>query len=128
MIDVVGVPASGWAGLGDVERGVVTSADVLLGGRRHLDLVPHVAGQSRIPWPSPLQPALADTVRTHAGRRLVALASGDPLVAGVGSTLVDLLGADNVRIFPAVSSVALARRTGGTLPCYGRVPGAGPGI
>jgi precorrin-6Y C5,15-methyltransferase (decarboxylating) len=31
------------------------------------------------------------------------------LVAGVGSTLVDLLAADAVRIYPAVSSVALAR-------------------
>ena len=37
------------------------------------------------------------------------LASGDPLVSGIGSTLIELLGADAVRIHPAVSSVALAR-------------------
>ncbi len=36
------------------------------------------------------------------------LASGDPLVSGIGSTLIELLGADAVRIHPAVSSVALA--------------------
>jgi precorrin-6Y C5,15-methyltransferase (decarboxylating) len=39
----------------------------------------------------------------------VALASGDPLLAGVGTTLVELVGAETVRIHPAVSSVALAR-------------------
>ena len=38
------------------------------------------------------------------GRRVVVLASGDPLLAGIGSTLVDLLGTDAVRIHPAVSS------------------------
>jgi precorrin-6Y C5,15-methyltransferase (decarboxylating) len=38
----------------------------------------------------------------------VVLASGDPLVSGIGSTLIELLGADAVRIHPAVSSVALA--------------------
>ena len=43
------------------------------------------------------------------GRRIVALASGDPLVAGIGSTLVEMLGAAEVRIHPAVSSVAIAR-------------------
>ena len=38
----------------------------------------------------------------------VVLASGDPLVSGIGTTLIDLLGADAVRVHPAVSSVALA--------------------
>ena len=33
---------------------------------------------------------------------------GDPLVSGIGSTLIELLGAERVRIHPAVSSVALA--------------------
>jgi precorrin-6Y C5,15-methyltransferase (decarboxylating) len=108
-MDVVGVPASGWDGLGEAERGIIASAEVLLGGRRHLDLVPETPGQSRIPWPSPLHPGLAEVLVAHAGSRVVALASGDPLVAGIGSILVDLLGAENVRIHPAVSSVALAR-------------------
>jgi precorrin-6Y C5,15-methyltransferase (decarboxylating) len=44
-----------------------------------------------------------------SGRRVVALASGDPLLAGIGTTLVELVGAETVRIHPAVSSVALAR-------------------
>lgn len=39
---------------------------------------------------------------------VVVLATGDPLVSGVGSTLIRVLGADRVRVHPAVSSVALA--------------------
>lgn len=40
---------------------------------------------------------------------MVALASGDPLLSGIAATLIDLLGAEAVRVIPAVSSVALAR-------------------
>lgn len=81
-----------------------------MGGRRQLDLVPvGVARAERVSWPSPLLPALPGLLAEHAGRRVVVLASGDPLVSGIGSTLIELLGAERVRIHPAVSSVALAR-------------------
>ena len=36
------------------------------------------------------------------------LASGDPLLAGVGSTLVELCGPEVVRVRPALSSITLA--------------------
>lgn len=90
-------------------RDLVAGADVLLGGTRHLDLVPDVEGQVRRPWPSPLRPHLAALLAEHAGSSVVALASGDPFVSGIGGTLVDLLGPDAVTVHPAVSSVALAR-------------------
>ncbi len=108
VVDVVGLPAVGWSGLGEVERDLVAGAEVLLGAPRHLGLVPEVAGQERCAWPSPLRPQLPGFLAAYAGRRVVALASGDPFVAGIGSTLVDLLGTDEVRVHPAVSSVALA--------------------
>lgn len=88
---------------------LVRGADVVLGGRRHLDLVAPVPGQDRRPWPSPLLPALPGLLDELRGRRVVALASGDPMVSGIGSTLVRALGAEAVRVVPAVSSVALAR-------------------
>ena len=108
VVDVVGLPAVGWSGLGETERGLVAGAEVLLGAPRHLDLVPPVGGQERHAWPSPLRPQLSAFLDGFAGRRVVALASGDPLVHGIGGTLVDLLGVDGVRVHPAVSSVALA--------------------
>ena len=103
----MGVPADGWAGLAEPARAEIAAAEVLFGGRRQLDLVP--AGVDKVPWPSPLLPALDDLFAEHAGRRICVLASGDPLLSGIGTTLVRRWGAERVRIVPAVSSVALAR-------------------
>ncbi|HWJ08830.1 MAG TPA: precorrin-6y C5,15-methyltransferase (decarboxylating) subunit CbiE [Nocardioides sp.] len=105
-ITVVGIGADGHLPAAAAE--LVAGAEVLLGGERHLELVPPVVGQERRPWPRPLS-SLATFLGEYDGRRVVALASGDPLVSGIGTTLVRLLGADAVDVVPAVSSVALAR-------------------
>lgn len=104
---VVGIGADGFSGLSASARSLVLEAGVLWGGSRHLSLVPSVDGQVRVPWPSPLSAGLPSLLAEYAGRPVVALASGDPLVSGIASTLLDL-GAP-VRVVPAVSSVALAR-------------------
>lgn len=109
-LDVVGIPAGGWSELGETARTLIAAAEILIGGRRHLELVPPDAGPSeRWGWPSPLRPGLPRLLAECAGRRTVVLASGDPLVSGIGATLIELLGAEAVRVHPAVSSVALAR-------------------
>jgi len=104
---VVGIGADGWSSLPASSRDLVLGAPVLWGGSRHLSLVPDVSGQVRVPWPSPLSASLPGLLASYAGRAVVALASGDPLVSGIASTLLDA-GAP-VRVVPAVSSVALAR-------------------
>ncbi len=106
---VVGIGADGWAGLDASGRAAVQAADVVLGGERHLALLPDEVAAERRVWPSPLRAALPGLIDELAGRRVVALASGDPLLAGIGSTLIELLGADRVQVLPALSSVALAR-------------------
>ncbi|GAA2155506.1 precorrin-6Y C5,15-methyltransferase (decarboxylating) [Humibacillus xanthopallidus] len=109
MIEVVGVGASGLESLGDAERRLVDAAEVVLGGERHLAMLEPRAGRDLVRWPSPLLQGLAQVLDRVAGRRVVVLASGDPLVSGIGTTLVDAVGAQGVRVHPAVSSVALAR-------------------
>jgi precorrin-6Y C5,15-methyltransferase (decarboxylating) len=109
VIEVVGLTARGWSDLPERLRATIQSAEVLLGSPRLIDLIPPFAAQKRLPWPSPLRHELPMLLSQVKGRRIVALASGDPLVAGIGSTLVEMLGAAEVRIHPAVSSVALAR-------------------
>lgn len=108
-LTVIGLGADGWSGVPDRLRALVALAPVVLGGRRHLALVPDIPGQVRETWPSPLREGLSVLLERYAGQDVVALASGDPLVSGIGSTLVDLLGAEAVVVEPAVSSVALAR-------------------
>ncbi|MYR31724.1 precorrin-6y C5,15-methyltransferase (decarboxylating) subunit CbiE [Nocardiopsis alba] len=108
-ITVVGVGADGWSGLPERLRTLVLEAEVVLGGHRHLSMLPETPGQRREPWPSPLREGLPDLLASLDGARTVALASGDPLVSGIGTTLIDALGPETVRLEPAVSSVALAR-------------------
>lgn len=108
-VTVVGIGAEGWLGLPEPLRDVVREARVVLGGRRHLDLLPPQPDQIRIAWPTPLRERLPRLIDSQESGPLVALASGDPLVSGIGSTLIDLLGPGRVRIHPSVSSVALAR-------------------
>lgn len=114
MIDIVGIGEAAISDLPAASKDLVLGAAVLVGGRRHLDLVPEVPGQERHTWPSPMITGLPglltgiDAATAKPGR-VVVLASGDPLLSGVGTTLVALLGADAVRIHPGVSSEALAR-------------------
>ena len=108
-LTVVGLGADGWDGVPPRLREVVLGAAVVVGGARHLALLPEVTGQVREPWPSPLRDGLPALVARHRDVEVVALASGDPMLSGIGSTLVGLLGVDAVRVEPAVSSVALAR-------------------
>lgn len=108
MIEVVGVGDDGWDGLDGARRRLVEGATNLLGGRRHLDLLaPHAPGAELVPWPSPLRAGLPALLETKGDA--VALASGDPLRSGIATTLVELLGADAVRVHPAVGSDTLAR-------------------
>ncbi|MGP3983213.1 precorrin-6y C5,15-methyltransferase (decarboxylating) subunit CbiE [Streptomyces sp. KR80] len=107
-VTVVGIGADGWDGLAAGSREALTAAEVLIGGPRQLELLPSDCAGERIPWPSPLRPAVPGLLAAHAGRRIAVLASGDPLFFGIGRTLVELLGADRLRILPHPSSISYA--------------------
>jgi precorrin-6Y C5,15-methyltransferase (decarboxylating) len=105
---VVGIGADGWDGLAPTSRAEVTRAEVLMGSGRQLDLVPSSVAAERVAWPSPMTEALPGLFETYAERAVVVLASGDPMLSGIGTTLTRLLGAERVRVLPAPSSVSLA--------------------
>lgn len=107
MVVVVGIGADGMAGLSEVSRSELRSATVIHGSPRQLDLLDDSVTASRHAWPSPMLPALQGLLDGAAGDIHV-VASGDPLMHGVGGTLIRLHGAANVRVLPHVSSVALA--------------------
>lgn len=107
-VTVVGIGADGWDGLAPASRRAIEDADVLRGSARQLALVPDGLPAERVPWPSPMGPALSALVDAHPGRRVVVLASGDPMLSGVGTSLVRLHGAGAVHVLPHPSSVSLA--------------------
>ena len=110
---VIGIGEDGWGGLGDAARTALRNAPTILGSQRQLDLLPgEVAGQ-REPWPSPMMPrvdALVRALRDGADpSHWVVLASGDPMLHGVGATLVNRgASASQLAVLPAPSAFALA--------------------
>jgi precorrin-6B C5,15-methyltransferase / cobalt-precorrin-6B C5,C15-methyltransferase len=117
QLTVVGVGADGWPGLDEPGRQALTGASVILGSSRQLRLLPPAVTAERVPWPSPLLPALPGLLAAHAGRAVCVLASGDPMFHGIGATLARLVGADRLRVLPHPSSVSLAAaRLGWALP------------
>lgn len=107
MIVVVGIGADGMSGLAPGSRAELARATVVHGSPRQLDLLDGTVSALRRPWPSPMLPALR-TLLDDADGDVHVVASGDPLLHGVGSTLIREYGADRVAVLPHVSSVTLA--------------------
>jgi len=85
----------------------IRNAEILIGGRRHLDYFPDVTAE-KLAITRDIK-GLSEYIRTWAGRRtIVVLASGDPMFHGIGPTVVRAAGSDRVDIFPNVTSVAAA--------------------
>ncbi|MFF0387377.1 precorrin-6y C5,15-methyltransferase (decarboxylating) subunit CbiE [Kitasatospora sp. NPDC004615] len=108
-ITVVGVGADGWPGLSEAARAALHTAEAVLGGARQLALLPAEVTADRVPWPSPLRPSVPGLLNRFAERRLVVLASGDPMFYGIGRTLIECgAPAESLRVLPHPSSVSLA--------------------
>jgi precorrin-6Y C5,15-methyltransferase (decarboxylating) len=106
MIVVIGIGADGMSGLAAPSLAELRRATVVYGSRRQLDLLDDTVKAERRPWPSPMMDAL-DTLRDIDGDVHI-LASGDPMLHGVGRLLIRVIGADRVTVLPHVSSVTLA--------------------
>ncbi|MEZ0355620.1 precorrin-6y C5,15-methyltransferase (decarboxylating) subunit CbiE [Mycobacterium sp. SA01] len=106
MIFVVGIGADGMAGLAPTSSAELRRATVIFGAKRQLDLLDESVIAERREWGKPFLDALC-AVRDFDGDVHV-VASGDPMLHGVGASLIRLCEADRVRVLPHVSSVTLA--------------------
>ena len=97
-------------------RELVSAAEIVFGGKRHLALAaPLIRGAARA-WPSPFERAPAE-VLGQRGRRVCVLASGDPFFHGVGSVLARHVDAGEMLVLPQPSAFSLAAaRLGWALP------------
>lgn len=106
-IVVVGIGADGMAGLAPASRAELQRASVIYGSGRQLRLLDDTVRGTRREWPTPLLPALA-ALRDEVDGDVHIVASGDPLLHGIGGSAIRVLGADRVTVLPHVSSVTLA--------------------
>jgi precorrin-6Y C5,15-methyltransferase (decarboxylating) len=115
-LSIVGIGEDGVEGLTPIARGLVSAAEIVFGGRRHLGLAASLIHGAARPWPSPFDGAPEEVMR-HRGRPVCVLASGDPFQYGVGAVLARHIDAREMAVVPAPSAFSLAAaRLGWSLP------------
>ena len=105
-LHIVGIGVVCLDGLVPAARSVVESADVIIGGARHHQMVGiHSAEQMK--WPSPFD-ALISQLQTLRGKRVVVLATGDPLWFSVGARIGRSIDPAEITYYPQISAFQLA--------------------
>ena len=99
---VVGIPPKGIEGLSAHLIKRIQGADLLCGAERHLALFPE-GGIERWTITSDIL-GLVERIKSSVEKEVVVLATGDPLLYGIGATLVKHLGAEALDIHPQVSA------------------------
>ena len=106
-IHIIGIGSDGLSGLTARARELLASADLALGSEPALKLASELSAQ-RVKIGHDLQEVVR-LLETNLGKkRMVVLASGDPLFYGVARYLCDRLGKDYFEVLPHVSSMQLA--------------------
>jgi len=103
---IVGIGADGIAGLNAAARTLVDTAEILVGGERHLAMVPS-GGVERLTWQRPFSDTIG-AIAARRGRRVVVLASGDPSWYGVGAVLARHFPIGEMTILPHPGAFSLA--------------------
>ncbi len=106
-LHVIGIGAEGISSLMPAARALLDTAEVIIGGERHLGFAEQNLTAERIEWPSPFS-ALIETIASLKGRRVVVLATGDPLWYSVGARLGRAFPADEITFTPQLSAFQLA--------------------
>src|SRR5438445_7631408 len=106
-LSIVGIGEDGVEGLSSVARRLISSAELIVGGGRHLELAGDLIRGRPLAWPSPMSDAFGE-IKRHQGRPVVVLASGDPFHFGVGKQLAAFVPADEFVCLPQPSAFSLA--------------------
>lgn len=104
-LTLVGIGEDGFAGLGKQARRALLSARRIVGSPRQLELLPRCIVGIRVAWPSPFS---LDAVLAEPGEAVCVLASGDPMLYGVGASLARQIPAAQMHVLPSPSSYSLA--------------------
>lgn len=126
-LHIVGMGEDGLDSLMPATRAVVEAAEVIIASERLHARAPGLAGE-RLRWPSPFDDLIA-TIKSQRGRRVVVLATGDPLWFSVGARIGRGIDPGEICYHPQLSAFQLsATRLGWSLAdtelltVHGRAP------
>ena len=106
-LNIVGIGEDGLDGLSPAARALVDSAEVLVGGARHLAMIPADHPAERVGWGKPFDDSFA-AIEAHAGRRVTVLTTGDPMYYGAGAVLSRRMKDTIAAVIPAPGAFSLA--------------------
>src|SRR3989338_4540086 len=104
---VIGIADDGGKGLGREALALIEKAEILFGGERHLEFF-SPPDCEKIAVKSNLKEVAARINAELGKKRMVVLASGDPLFYGIGKYILSKVEHDKVEILPFTSSMQLA--------------------
>lgn len=114
-LNIIGIGEDGMDGLSAVARALVEDAEIIVGGERHHNMA-MAPNAIRIAWPSPFD-AMIETIRSHRGKRVVVLVTGDPLWYSVGARIGRSIDPSEITYHPQLSAFQwAASRLGWSLP------------
>ena len=105
-LTIVGIGEDGIDGLALASREALAQAQLVMGARRHLALLPGLDCVV-VEWPVPFADGIARLL-AHRGERVVVLASGDPFWFGAATSLTRHLARHEWRAHPAPSTFTFA--------------------
>ena len=119
---VIGIGEDGWDDLTADAKDLLYESEIVLGGERHLKMLPDDWEGKRIVWTSPIREAVSNIVSWRpkdpaSGQKIAIMASGDPLCYGIAAKLLRHLPIEEIWIKPAISTFSLmCSRVGWSLP------------
>lgn len=105
-LTLLGWTESGTAALTPASRTALEAAELVIGARRHLRLLPPLMAEIR-EWPVPFAEGIPPLL-AERGRRVVMLVSGDPFWFGAGTRLARHLARSEWQAQPLPSTFSLA--------------------
>ncbi len=119
---VIGIGEDGWDDLSADSRELLYKSEIVIGGERHLKMIPGDCEGERIIWASPIREAVTKILdwrpsEPGSGKKVAVMASGDPLCYGIAAKLLRHLPIEEIWIKPALSTFSLiCSRVGWSLP------------
>ncbi|MCC3408375.1 MAG: precorrin-6y C5,15-methyltransferase (decarboxylating) subunit CbiE [Microcoleus sp. PH2017_10_PVI_O_A] len=106
-LSVVGIGEDGLSGLSSIALSLLDRSKIVVGGARHLAMLPTDDTREKLVWASPLQTTV-DSIISRRGESVCVLASGDPMCHGIGVTLSRRIPIAEMTVIPAASAFSLA--------------------
>jgi len=106
-LSIIGIGEDGLQGLSAIALSVIAQAKVIVGGDRHLAMLPSDDQREKIIWASPISTSVEE-ISKRRGESICVLASGDPMCYGIGVTLTRRIPISEITIIPAPSTFSLA--------------------